>query len=102
MADQFGVRPGDLVAHAATVDGIAGRVDTAAQAGAATRAGDEAYGKLCVMVPALLNVLQDTLVDGIGSAAGSLRDTGSRLRATAADYEEADAVNASEVRSAGS
>ncbi|MFG1608750.1 type VII secretion target [Actinoplanes sp. NPDC049265] len=102
MADQFGVRPGDLVAHAATVEEIAGRVDTAAQAGAATRAGNEAYGKLCVMVPMLLNVLQDRLVDGIGAAAESLRGTGSRLRVTAADYEAADEDNASGVRSAGS
>lgn len=102
MAEQFGVRPGDLVTHAGAVESIAGRVDTAARAGAATRAGNEAYGKLCTMVPALLNVLQDTLVDGIGSAAESLRDTGSRLRATAADYETTDVGNASAVRSSSS
>jgi excreted virulence factor EspC (type VII ESX diderm) len=101
MAEQFGVRPGELVAHAGTVEGIAGRVDTAAQAGAATRAGSDAYGKLCAMVPVLLNVLQDTLVGGIEAAAESLRDTGSRLRVTAGDYEAVDEDNASGVRAAG-
>lgn len=101
MSERFGVRPGDLVAHAGRVETIAGQVGAAARAGAATRVGDDAYGQLCVMVPALLNVVRDTLVDGIDAAAESLRDTGSRLRATAADYRAADAGNASALRSAG-
>ena len=101
MADQFGVRHGDLITHAGSVEAVAGRVSTAAQAGATVRAGNEAYGKLCTMVPLMLNALQDTLIDGIESAASSLRDTGGRLRTTAGEYDAVDARNASAVRSAG-
>ena len=101
MAEQFGVRHGDLVTHAGSVEAVADQVSTAARAGATVRAGNEAYGKLCTMVPLMLNALQDTLIDGIDSAASSLRDTGTRLRATAGDYEATDARNASAVRSAG-
>jgi len=101
MADRFGVRHADLVTHAAAVEATAARVGTAAQAGATVRAGGAAYGKLCVMVPVMLNGLQDVLVDAIESAAESLRDTGSRLRATAADYEAADRRGADAIRAAG-
>ena len=98
MAEQFGVRPGDLVALAGRVEDVGDRVTTAAQAGAAARAGGDAYGKLCVLVPVMLNALQDVLVDGITAAAGSLHDTGARLRATAADYDAADRRGAAALR----
>jgi excreted virulence factor EspC (type VII ESX diderm) len=90
MTDQVAVRHTELITHAAHVDGVADQVTTAAQAGSAVRAGNDAYGKLCVMVPVMLNALQDVLVDGINAAAGSLRDTGGRLRATASEYESTD------------
>jgi hypothetical protein len=57
----------------------------------AVRAGNAAYGKLCVVVPVMLNALQDILVGGITAAAESLHDTGARLRTTtAAEYESTD------------
>jgi hypothetical protein len=90
MPDQVGVRSAGLITHAGSVEAIADRVATAAAAGAAVRAGSDAYGKLCVMVPVMLNALQDVLVDAIRSAAASLHDTGARLQATAADYDTAD------------
>lgn len=90
MSDQVGVRPAELIAHAAHVEAIADRVGAAASAGSAVRAGGDAYGNLCVMVPVVLNVLQDVLVDGITAAADALRGAGARLRATAADYETTD------------
>jgi hypothetical protein len=90
MTDQFGVRHAELVTHAGHVEGIGDRVATAARAGAAVRAGNAAYGKLCVMVPVMLNALQDILSDGINSAADSLHDTGVRLRTTATEYETTD------------
>jgi hypothetical protein len=90
MSDQVAVRHAALVTHAGHVEDIAARVTTAASAGSAVRAGNEAYGKLCVMVPVMLNALQDVLIDGINSAAESLHDTGSRLRTTAAEYEGTD------------
>jgi hypothetical protein len=90
MTDQVGVRHPELVTHAGHIEAIGDRVSTAASAGAAVRAGNGAYGKLCVIVPVMLNALQDVLVDGINSAAESLRDTGLRLRTTASDYEATD------------
>jgi hypothetical protein len=97
MTDHFGVRREDLVAHAGHLSASGDKVSAAAQAGAATRAGTEAYGKLCVMVPVMLNVLQDVLVDGIKAAADSVRDTGDRLRTTAQDYAAADERSASKL-----
>lgn len=101
MADHVGVRHADLVTHAGHVEAIAGRVATAASAGSAVRAGADAYGKLCAMVPVMLNALQDVLVDGIDAVAESLRDTGGRLRATAAEYETADRRRAGAFREIG-
>jgi hypothetical protein len=65
-------------------------VATAKQAGSAVRAGAGAYGQLCVMVPVMLGVLQDILLDGIGAATDSLHDTGSRLRTAAQGYDVTD------------
>ena len=90
MADHIGVRQSEVVTHAAQVEAIADRVDAAASAACTVRAGADAYGKLCAMVPVMLNSLQDVLVDGIQATAESLRDTGTRLRATASDYDTAD------------
>jgi excreted virulence factor EspC (type VII ESX diderm) len=90
MSDQVGVRHAELVTHAGHVETTGDRVATAASAGAAVRAGNDAYGKLCVMVPVMLNALQDVLIDGIDTAAGSLHDTAARLRTTASEYQSAD------------
>jgi len=100
-SDQVGVRHAELVTHAAHVEQVADQVSTAASAGAAVRAGNDAYGKLCVMVPVMLNALQDVLVAGLSDAAESLRDTGSRLRTTAAEYAATDQRRADTFRSIG-
>ncbi|MCU7730943.1 type VII secretion target [Actinoplanes sp. KI2] len=84
------VRHPDLTTHAATVAAIGDEVATAQQAGQVVRAGGDAYGKLCAMVPAMLAGLQDALTDGIGSAADAMYDTAARLRATAESYAAAD------------
>jgi hypothetical protein len=90
MTDQVEVRPTDLVTHAANVEAIGDRVITARQAGGAVQAGSEAYGRLCTMVPFMLNVLQDILIHKIDETADSLHATGSRLRTAAQSYEETD------------
>jgi hypothetical protein len=87
MPELVGVRSAELFTHAGGVEAIAGRVSAAASAAAAVRAGRDAYGQLCVMVPVMLDTLQDALADGIRSAAESLHDTGARLRTTAAEYD---------------
>ncbi|MBL7260589.1 type VII secretion target [Paractinoplanes lichenicola] len=96
MSDHVGVRPGELVTHAASVAAIGDRVDQAARAGSAVRAGPGSYGKLCLLVPAVLGALQDTLVDGITAAGAALHDTAARLRATAEGYDGVDRRRAGE------
>jgi hypothetical protein len=88
--DHIDVTPTDLVAHATRIDAIAEQVATAHQAGQAVRLGVDGYGKLCTIVPALLDGLQGLLVDGIDTAARSLHDTAARLRAAATGYQTAD------------
>jgi hypothetical protein len=101
MADQVSVRHTELVTHAGHVEAIAGQVATAAGAGRAVRADNGAYGQLCVMVPAMLNVLHDILVDGLDECAESLRDTGARLRTTASEYDATDGASADSFKSIG-
>ena len=101
MSDRLSVRHTELVTHAGHVEAIAGRVATAAGAGRAVRADNGAYGQLCVMVPAMLNVLHDILVDGLDECAESLRDTGAKLRTTAGEYTASDTFSADAIKSAG-
>jgi hypothetical protein len=88
--DGIGVSPADLVAHAGHVEAVADRVATAKQAGDAVRLDAAAYGRLCTIVPALMNGLQHLLIDAIDAAAGSLHDGGARLRTTAEGYRATD------------
>jgi hypothetical protein len=88
--EDIGVSPSDLVAHAGHVEAIGDRVATAKQAGDAVRLGAGAYGKLCTIVPILLDGLHHLLVDGIDTAAQSLHNTGGRVRTAADAYQTAD------------
>jgi hypothetical protein len=95
---QFQVNSADLVAHAGQVDGIGDGLATAQQAGEAVRTDAGAYGQLCQIVPALLNGLQQQLIDGIATAARAAHDTADSLRAVAADYSGADSSAADRLR----
>ncbi|PZG18363.1 ESX-1 secretion-associated protein [Micromonospora craterilacus] len=88
--DGIQVDPDDLTSHAARLDRHAGNLDTARQAGQHVRLGTDAYGQLCAIMPALLDGLQRVLVDGIDTAADSVRDTAGRLRTGADRYRAAD------------
>lgn len=100
MSDQVNVRHTELVTHAGHVEAVADRVASAAGAGRAVRADNGAYGQLCVMVPAMLNVLNDILVDGLDECAESLRDTGVKLRTTASEYDASDTFSANLLKNA--
>jgi Excreted virulence factor EspC, type VII ESX diderm len=95
------VRPADLIAHAGRVDVVAAAVGQARRAAATTAPGPEAYGKLCVIVPALLGQLQGMVVDGVVAAEQSLHDTAGRLREAAAGYADTDEWAATAVRQSG-
>lgn len=89
--DGIEVVPADLVAHAGHLDGISAALTTARQAGESVRLGADAYGRLCVLLPVLVDQVQRILVDGVDAAARSVGDTADRLRAGAARYQESDA-----------
>ena len=90
MSHPVQVTSDELRRHAGHLDAVADELNTARQAGEATRPGPLAYGKLCVMVPAMLGQLQLPLVEAIGAAAQSVRDTADALIGTASDYEFTD------------
>ncbi|MFI6243881.1 type VII secretion target [Micromonospora sp. NPDC050795] len=89
--DGIQVDPDDLTAHAAHLDRCASGLDTAQQAGQHVRLSTDAYGQLCAMMPVLLDGLQRTLLDSIGAAAASVRDTAGKLRVGADRYRSSDA-----------
>ncbi|WP_431913570.1 type VII secretion target [Micromonospora carbonacea] len=93
MAAGDGIRvdPGDLTTHAAHLERRADSLDTARQAGQQVRLGTDAYGQLCATMPVLLDGLQRTLVEGVDTAARSVRDTAGRLRSAAEGYRATDA-----------
>jgi Excreted virulence factor EspC, type VII ESX diderm len=84
------VVPADLVRHAGRLDAAADALATGEAAGDAVRLGTEAYGRLCAMVPALVDGLQQMVVDALAAGSDSLRDTADRLRAAAAGYQQSD------------
>jgi hypothetical protein len=98
VSGQVQVSWADLASHAGRVDRIGDGLNTVQQAGAAVRVDSGAYGKLCLIVPALLNLLQDKAIDGIAAATASARDTADALRSTAADYDGSDTRAADRIR----
>ncbi|HEX5204585.1 type VII secretion target [Paractinoplanes rhizophilus] len=98
MTDHFQVNAASLTSHAGEVDGIGDGLGQAASAAQTVQTDTGAYGQLCQFVPALLNGLQQAMVDGMNTAAGSAHDTADALRATAADYDGADAGAAEKIR----
>ena len=96
----FQVHSASLVSHAGEVDGIGDGLASAAQAAHAVQTDSGAYGQLCQFVPALLNGLQQAMVDGIGTAARSAHDTADALRSVAASYDSTDGTAADRIRNA--
>jgi hypothetical protein len=88
--DGIHVAPSKLVGHATGIDGVADDIATARQAGNEVRLDAQAYGKLCTIVPVLLDGLQGLMLDGMDAAIGSLHDTGGRLRTAAQAYQSTD------------
>lgn len=80
---------------------MADELDTVRQAGNATWPGTGAYGELCTMVPAMLGQLQAPLVEALGAAAQSVRDTADALVRAASNYEFVDQNAAETVHDSG-
>jgi hypothetical protein len=94
----FQVDSASLGAHASAVDYIGDGLTTAADAGHAVQTDAGAYGQLCQFVPAVLNQLQQAMVDGMATAAASVHETAGALRSVAAAYGRADAASADRLR----
>jgi hypothetical protein len=94
----FQVNSASLVSHAGQVDTIGDGLTAATEAAQAVQTGTGAYGQLCQFVPALLNSLQQAMVDGMNAAAGSAHDTAATLRSVAASYDTADGSSADRIR----
>ncbi|GID26292.1 type VII secretion target [Paractinoplanes brasiliensis] len=87
-----------LTAHANMVDSIGDELTTAADAGHTVQTDTGAYGQLCQFVPALLNQLQQAVVDGMATAATSAHETANALRSVAAAYDRTDRATADRLR----
>jgi hypothetical protein len=96
--DDLTVLPDAVFIHGRHVNAVADQIAVAGQAGHAVRAGQDAYGQLCTIVPLMVNALQDLVLEAIDAAAGSLRDTTDRLAAAATGYQETDEVTADDLR----
>ena len=91
--DGFGVVPSTLLGCASGIEAVAASVAQSKQAGDAVRVDGEAYGQLCRLVPIMVNSLQDIVLDAIGAADVSLRETAQRLRDVTSSYLEADSTS---------
>ena len=89
-ASEVAVQPSTLLSQSGRVEAVAGEVGTAKSAGDAVRVDSGAYGQLCGFVPAIVDGLQNILLDGIGEAQESLHDTAERLRTAAQGYQSTD------------
>jgi excreted virulence factor EspC (type VII ESX diderm) len=94
----FQVDSRSLVSHAGEVDTVGDGLMSAAQAGQRIQTDISAYGQLCQFVPALLNGLQQSMVDGMRTAARSTHDTAEALRSVAASYDSTDGGAAERIR----
>jgi len=86
----FEVQAPALTGHAATVDQLADAVEQARSAAASVQLGRHAYGRLCQLVPTLLDPIQASTVTALGDAVRALQQSADDLRAVAGRYEDTD------------
>jgi hypothetical protein len=76
--------------HAATVEHVADGIEQGRGAAASVQLGRDAYGRLCQLVPSLLDPVQNSVIAALGEAAGSLQQTADNLRGVARGYDNSD------------
>lgn len=86
----FEVESQALRTHSGTVDGVADAVDQCRRAAASVQLGREAYGRLCQLIPFLLNPIQEATTDALGDAALELQRAADDLRVVASRYDSGD------------
>ncbi|MBO3736851.1 type VII secretion target [Actinoplanes flavus] len=95
------VTPDELLRHSAHLRDIAGELGEIGRAAVTTQPGPEAYGRICAVVPRLLDQFREPLVEAIGVAATSVRDTADAVRGVAESYELSDEAASTAVRDTG-
>lgn len=88
--DGFTVSGEALAGHARGVDAVADGVDLARRAGDQVRLGREAYGRLCQILPVVLEPVQQTAIDALREVGDSLRASADGLRTAGRRYEATD------------
>lgn len=101
MAEQYEVLTEALTAHAGNVDRIADQMAQATAAGQHMSLRSDAYGALCVELPAMINPLQGLAAIALTACAKHLSDAASGIRATARDYAAVDEANELALQRAG-
>ncbi|GAA3463609.1 type VII secretion target [Saccharothrix longispora] len=90
MGDGFTVDSAELSAQAGAVGGLAGRADTATDAGRHVTSLDDAYGLLCRPFADLLKEPQQRGTDTLAATAESMRRLVDGLQDSAATYRAAE------------
>ncbi|MPZ86246.1 MAG: ESX-1 secretion-associated protein [Actinophytocola sp.] len=88
MGEGFAVNPDEVNSHAGTVDGFAGRADTAVDAGAHVTGLDDAYGLFCRPFGEMLKDPQQRGVDTLTETATFMHETVTDLRDSAEHYQQ--------------
>lgn len=101
MTTPIGASAEEMYAHARRLEAVASDLEATKRAGEFTRPGAETYGRLCVAVPVLLELLQSPLVSAITAAGESVRATADTVRAIATGFQNADDLAGSAVGEAG-
>ncbi|MEU6024831.1 type VII secretion target [Micromonospora sp. NPDC047134] len=91
----------DVHRHAAAVDEVAGRMETARGAAAQVNLGAEAYGQIAAFLPRLIDPLGDQVVTALGETAAALRETATNLRQVATTTAATDHGSARRIRASG-
>ncbi|GAA2703581.1 type VII secretion target [Micromonospora olivasterospora] len=79
-----------LRAHSSAVDDCADAVERCRHAASTIELGRAAYGRLCQMIPHLLEPVHEAVVDSLGETACEMQRAADALRAVADRYDQGD------------
>lgn len=86
----FAVQAQALNTHAGTIEQVADAVRQGRSAAASVQMGREAYGRLCQLIPSLLDPVQDAAVSTLADAVEALHRSADDLRTIAGRYTTGD------------
>ncbi|UJW35249.1 ESX-1 secretion-associated protein [Saccharothrix sp. AJ9571] len=88
MPQGYEVLNDELTVHAGKVDGFSERMQTAVDAANTVTMDDSAYGVICQPFAMLLQPFEEMGVNALKTAVESLSETATKVRDSAAAYEE--------------